>query len=73
MSGDTEPINDLTESRVDGTQPDEKGALALALNDFDSQADPPPDGGYGWVCVASVFIINGFTWGITAVRSHAQS
>jgi hypothetical protein len=25
--------------------------------------DVPPDGGYGWVCVACVFVINGHTWG----------
>jgi len=29
----------------------------------------PPDGGYGWVCVASQFILNGFTWGIVAVST----
>ncbi|MCJ1421932.1 hypothetical protein MMC32_008299 [Xylographa parallela] len=26
----------------------------------------PPDGGYGWVCVATCFSINCFTWGIVA-------
>ncbi|KAL4874336.1 major facilitator superfamily domain-containing protein [Aspergillus karnatakaensis] len=30
-------------------------------------ADAPPDGGYGWVCVASVFWINAHTWGINSV------
>ncbi|OCL09009.1 hypothetical protein AOQ84DRAFT_275211, partial [Glonium stellatum] len=25
-----------------------------------------PDGGYGWVCVACVFTINDFTWGVVA-------
>ncbi len=29
--------------------------------------DLPPDGGYGWVCVASVFWINAHTWGINSV------
>ncbi|ORY11040.1 MFS transporter, MCP family, solute carrier family 16, member 6 [Clohesyomyces aquaticus] len=28
--------------------------------------DKIPDGGYGWVCVACVFTINGFTWGVVA-------
>jgi hypothetical protein len=28
---------------------------------------PPPDGGYGWVCVLGQFLINGFTWGVAAV------
>ncbi|OJJ57485.1 hypothetical protein ASPSYDRAFT_90769 [Aspergillus sydowii CBS 593.65] len=28
--------------------------------------DLPPDGGYGWVCVASVFWINAHTWGINS-------
>ena len=46
---------------------DEKRAIAMSLNDANLATDPPPDGGYGWVCVASVFIINGFTWGLTAV------
>lgn len=28
--------------------------------------DVPPDGGYGWVCVAAVFMINAHTWGINS-------
>jgi hypothetical protein len=35
----------------------------------DSNSDPPPDGGYGWVQVGVAFTINAFTWGQTAVRS----
>ena len=30
--------------------------------------DDPPDGGYGWVCVACCFWINAHTWGINSVR-----
>jgi hypothetical protein len=29
--------------------------------------DVPPDGGYGWVCVAACFTINCFTWGAVSV------
>src|SRR5271169_5144916 len=28
--------------------------------------DRPPDGGYGWVCIACNFFINGHTWGINS-------
>ncbi|KAK7910757.1 hypothetical protein PG985_013238 [Apiospora marii] len=30
---------------------------------------PPPDGGYGWFCVAAQFLIIGFTWGVAASYS----
>ena len=33
--------------------------------------EPPPDGGYGWVCVAACFIISCFTWGVVSVRRHS--
>lgn len=29
--------------------------------------DGPPDGGYGWLCVATSFTVNCFTWGIVSV------
>jgi hypothetical protein len=31
------------------------------------QGDVAPDGGYGWVCVFCVFMINAHTWGINSV------
>jgi len=36
--------------------------------------DLPPDGGYGWVCVAACFTINCFTWGTVSVSglNHTQ-
>lgn len=50
-------------------EPESEEALAitLPLGISELAADPPPDGGYGWICVGSVFIINGFTWGVSAV------
>jgi hypothetical protein len=35
--------------------------------------DVPPDGGYGWVCVACVFWINAHTWGINSVSQVTHS
>ncbi len=31
--------------------------------------DAPPEGGYGWVVVFALALMNGFTWGVAAVRS----
>ncbi|KAI9820476.1 MAG: hypothetical protein M1826_000913 [Phylliscum demangeonii] len=28
--------------------------------------EEPPDGGYGWVCVVAVFLINAHTWGLNS-------
>ena len=33
------------------------------------QDDAPPDGGYGWVCVAACFTLNACTWGTTSVST----
>lgn len=39
---------------------------------FQSQSredvEEPPNGGYGWVCVAACWIFNAFTWGGVSVR-----
>lgn len=32
-------------------------------------ADEPPNGGYGWVCVACCFWVNAHTWGINSASS----
>lgn len=35
-------------------------------SDTPSTPEPPPNGGYGWVCTACVAIINAHTWGINS-------
>ncbi|KAB8291247.1 hypothetical protein EYC80_009934 [Monilinia laxa] len=34
--------------------------------DESKPVDVPPDGGYGWICVACVFLINAHTWGVNS-------
>ena len=38
------------------------------LSDEKPHQDVPPDGGYGWICVACAAFINGNTWGVNSVR-----
>jgi hypothetical protein len=38
-----------------------------------TESDTPPDGGYGWVCVAACFTINCFTWGTVSVSTRLRS
>ncbi|KAJ5606145.1 hypothetical protein N7510_008926 [Penicillium lagena] len=52
--GQDHNVQSQTEPQPDGDE-DEKDNRAL-----------PPDGGYGWVCVACVFWINAHTWGINS-------
>ena len=67
MACDDEDVNTTLEPK-----PNEIQTVASSSGDSNVVGDPPPDGGYGWICVASVFIINGFTWGVTAVRFAIQ-
>ncbi|KAF2120662.1 major facilitator superfamily domain-containing protein [Lophiotrema nucula] len=34
--------------------------------EVEKAVDEPPDGGYGWVCVACLFVMNGHTWGLNS-------
>lgn len=35
--------------------------------------DVPPDGGYGWVCVTCLFLINAHTWGVNSVSFFSDA
>ncbi len=41
-------------------------------NDDSRREEAPPDGGYGWICVAACFTINCFTWGTVSVGLRCQ-
>ncbi|KAK5992519.1 putative transporter MCH2 [Cladobotryum mycophilum] len=60
---------------------DNKGLMGNNLSEKDNQGsttesqihesplntpEPPPNGGYGWVCTACIAIINGHTWGLNS-------
>ncbi|KAH6889140.1 MFS transporter [Thelonectria olida] len=44
-----------------------EGALGISGPNDSTSVDPiPPNGGYGWVCTLSVFLVNAHTWGINS-------
>lgn len=43
------------------TLPDQEPSIEKS-----TQAGEPPDGGYGWICVACIFFINMHTWGVNS-------
>ncbi|KKY13477.1 putative mfs transporter [Diplodia seriata] len=57
---DTSSEKDSSEVLDPETQP-EKSAAASPQAPL-----PPPDGGYGWVCVGCVVLINAHTWGVNS-------
>ncbi len=56
----------LTDSEKERSLEDVEQTAALA------SVDVPPDGGYGWVCVVCVALINGHTWGVNSVGDHMR-
>jgi hypothetical protein len=56
--------------KIEKTAQEIELALNPALNGDRPEPDDPPEGGYGWVVCGAVSLINGFTWGVAAVRSN---
>ena len=54
--------NDSREKHNDAGQP-----IDVVIASAEAPPAPPPDGGYGWVCVLACFCVNAFTWGVVAV------
>jgi hypothetical protein len=52
---------------------DRPGESEQIANDDPKDDDAtPPDGGYGWVCVACILLINCHTWGIIGVSTSSM-
>jgi hypothetical protein len=46
----------------------EHNGLEKVPTQVSEQPWTPPNGGYGWVCVVTVWFINAHTWGLNSVR-----
>jgi len=53
-------------SQKEHGSPEDSPANGAVLEQKKSNVDVPPNGGYGWVCVAAVGTINGHTWGLNS-------
>lgn len=59
-------MTDITAATIDHTE----GTVRNNLMPQETLMSYKKDGGYGWVCVLSIFLINAHTWGLNAVRSY---
>ena len=59
--------NDSQEKHEDTGRP-----IDVVIASAEAPPSPPPDGGYGWICVLACFCVNAFTWGVVAVSPPSQ-
>ena len=57
----------LSGARGSDTRDTEDCSTSTAQDIENDSTECPPDGGYGWICVACCFAVNCFTWGVVAV------
>jgi hypothetical protein len=67
--GHAHTADSLENSSDDTISPERSGQTTGGEKQLEQQqaVDEPPDGGYGWVCVVCVFLINAHTWGVNSV------
>ncbi len=66
--GDDEVSSTPSEDLLQSKDQNEKGDRVQQLTTDIQPVDVPPNGGYGWVCVACSALINAHTWGLNSVR-----
>lgn len=64
------PSTDLSDKALSKNDPVDNGPVTSDTEQAQPLAPTEVDGGYGWVCVVCVFLVNAHTWGINSVRSH---
>lgn len=61
-------MSSATDEKAIGMTVDEEQRSAQHANAQSGAADHVlTDGGYGWICVVAVFLINAHTWGVNIV------
>lgn len=71
-SADTLELSDATTTECIGPRRSSVSVVNLddqPPHDAVSREDVPPNGGYGWVCTACVFLMNAHTWGLNSVSN----
>ncbi|KAI2833862.1 hypothetical protein CBS147343_6820 [Aspergillus niger] len=60
------PSTDLSDKALSKNDPVDNGPVTSDTEQAQPLAPTEVDGGYGWVCVVCVFLVNAHTWGINS-------